>query len=383
MDNLTHSLVGLGVAKAGLERLSPGATALCIVAANAPDADVVTTIWGRWVYLHHHRGITHSIVGVIVLALLLPLIFYGAERIVARIRGTPARFKLKGLMIASLVATATHPLMDWTNNYGVRPFLPWSSRWFYGDLVFIIDPWFWLVLGGACFLLTARGWWRTGLWALLALATTYGVVVLPLRNPAAQIPIPVRIAWVAGIVSLIIAWKLGLEKRYGSRIALAALMFLLLYCGGLWVMHAWAYGEAERLAQDFAATRGERVRRLAAMPTLANPTLWRCVAETDSGSTFRFNHDVNGNSGPLRDVVLYESPSGKEAAVVEAARRDERSKVFLDFARFPVTETRGDCLTEMFVQFADLRYTEPGAGRGGSFAFEVPVECPPEVGEKR
>src|SRR5918998_1679973 len=156
MENLTHSLVGLAAAKAGLERLSPGATALCVLAANAPDADVVTTYWGRWVYLHHHRGITHSIVGTLALAFILPLLFYGVERVVARVRGKPHSFRLRGLVIASLLATATHPLLDWTNNYGIRPFLPWSGRWYYGDLVFVIDPWIWLALGGACFLLTAR-----------------------------------------------------------------------------------------------------------------------------------------------------------------------------------------------------------------------------------
>jgi hypothetical protein len=116
------------------------------------------------------------------------------------------------------------------------------------------------------------------------------------------------------------------------------------------------------------------------MPSLADPTLWRCVAETD-GSTFLFNLDLNENNGPLRDVVLYEKPSGQEAAVMALASRDYRARIFLDFARFPVVETRGDCLTETFVQFADLRYTEPGSR--GTFSLELPVECPAEGVEKQ
>mgnify|MGYP006161246883 CR=1 FL=1 len=72
MDNLTHSLVGLTAAKAGLDKVSPGATTLCILAANAPDVDVAILLFGdRWTYLHHHRGITHAILGVAVLAFLL------------------------------------------------------------------------------------------------------------------------------------------------------------------------------------------------------------------------------------------------------------------------------------------------------------------------
>ncbi len=75
MDNLTHSLVGLAIAKAGLERASPAATTVCIIAANAPDADILTAFQGSWVYLHNHRGLTHSIVGTLALALLIPLLY--------------------------------------------------------------------------------------------------------------------------------------------------------------------------------------------------------------------------------------------------------------------------------------------------------------------
>jgi inner membrane protein len=375
MDNLTHSLVGLAVAKAGLDRLSPGATVLCMAAANAPDADVVTTLWGRWVYLHHHRGITHSIVGALLLALLLPLLFYGGERVVARLRGKPPSFRLPGLLVASLLAMATHPLM--------RPFLPWSARWYYGDLVFIVDPWLWLVVGGAAFLLTSRRWWQTGFWMLLALIITSAVILLPMRNNDLNLPLAVRIGWVVGILALIIGRRLHLQERWGSKIAIAALSLVLVYWGALSFMHARAYSQAAQLAGDFAATRRENVTRLAAMPTLADPTLWRCVAETDRGTTFRFNLALYGNPESPRDLVLYEKPSGEEAAAVAEASRDERAQIFLDFARFPVVETRGDCLTETFVQFADLRYTEPGTKGRGTFSLEVPVECPPEVGERR
>ena len=157
MDNLTHSLIGLAASKAGLEKLSPGATTLCVLAANSPDADIVVLLFGgRWEFLHHHRGITHSIVGALALALALPLIFYLGDRIVAWRRRRAPTVRLGGLLVASIIATATHPIMDWTNNYGVRFLLPWNPRWFYGDFVFIIDPFIWIVLGGAAFVLTAK-----------------------------------------------------------------------------------------------------------------------------------------------------------------------------------------------------------------------------------
>src|ERR687896_237741 len=173
MDNLTHSLVGLTAAKAGLERLSPGATTLAINAANAPDVDIAILLTGdRWTYLQHHRGITHAIVGVVALALLVPLIAHGIDRLWARFRKRTHTTKLRGLMIVSLLVSATHPLLDWTNNYGMRFFLPWSPKWYYGDLVFIIDPYIWLVLGGASFLLTATTNLKKVVWAVLGIVVT-------------------------------------------------------------------------------------------------------------------------------------------------------------------------------------------------------------------
>src|SRR4030095_53845 len=157
MDNLTHSLVGLTAAKAGLERLSPWATTVCVISANAADADFVALIFGdRWTLLQHHRGITHSILGTLAIGVLIPLLAYLLELIVATFRSRPRRIRFRGLLLASLLTSATHPLLDWTNNYGVRPFLPWNGRWFYGDLVFIMDPYIWLALGGIVFLLTSN-----------------------------------------------------------------------------------------------------------------------------------------------------------------------------------------------------------------------------------
>ena len=91
---------------------------------------------------------------------MLPSVLYGFERAIAKWRKRPPRIQYRGLVLASLIAAATHPLMDWTNNYGVRPLLPWDGRWFYGDLVFIVDPYLLLILGAAGFLLTSNRRWK-------------------------------------------------------------------------------------------------------------------------------------------------------------------------------------------------------------------------------
>jgi hypothetical protein len=111
------------------------------------------------------------------------------------------------------------------------------------------------------------------------------------------------------------------------------------------------------------------------MPTVANPAEWVCAMETDR-ATYRFHlsllHATSGDS----DLLRYEKPQGLSAEAVAEAARDGRSEIFLGFARFPVVNVIGeDCATQTLVQFADLRYTEPGKGRG-TFSLDVPVDCP-------
>jgi len=377
MDNLTHTLVGLAAAKAGLERLSPGATAVCMIAANAPDADIVAAFGGSWFYLKHHRGITHSIVGTLAIALLIPLVFYAGDRIIARVRGRAPGVRLRGLFIASLVISASHLLMDWTNNYGLRPLLPWSGRWFYGDLVYIIDPWLWLSLGGASFLLTATARWRMVAWGLVALIATLAFVILPLRV-GMDYPFVSRALWLASLVAFVVAHRMKLAPRWGSSIALAALAFVVLYWSVLGVLHGRALKQAQAIAATQARRRGETVLRVAAMPTLADPTNWRAIVETDRAA-YRFDTSLLAKTeaeiNAPSQLARFEKPQGAAAEHAARAAKDERAKIFLDFARFPAVrvETQS-CAEELLVQFADLRFTEPRAApRGGNFSLEIPL----------
>jgi inner membrane protein len=376
LDNLTHSLVGLTAAKAGLERLSPGASLLCILAANSPDSDVAILLFGdRWDYLQHHRGITHAIIGTAFLALLLPLIFYGIDRLWARVRRHPPKVKFRGLLIASLIVSATHPLLDWTNNYGVRPLLPWSPRWFYGDLVFIIDPFMWVVLGGAAFLLVSKTKVSKFVWTTIAAIITFLIVVSPRAGDLTNRTFLIGF-WIVALVLIIVLFVTGARERWGSKIAFAAFAVVLLYWASLAILHGRALDRGEEEAQRIAAPNSETVGRLAVMPTLANPLRWDCVFETDR-ATYRFPIMVNGNT-PAGRVIRYQKPTGALAAALEEISGQKPSQVFLGFARFPVARLADpSCTTQTLVQLADLRYTEPGSSRG-TFSVEMPVDCPGE-----
>ena len=379
MDNLTHSFVGLTAAKAGLERLSPGATSLCILAANAPDADIAVLLFGdRWDFLRHHRGITHALVGTAVFTFVLPLIFYGIDRAWSHFRHQPPKVKLRGLLIASVIVSVTHPLLDWTNNYGIRFLLPWNPRWFYGDLVFIVDPYMWVVLGGAAFLLTSKTKISKAIWATVAAVITYLILAGPRTG---QLPRPAVIAglWISAVVVIVILFVKGAAARWGARIAFVSFALVLAYWGLLALAHGRALARGSEAAQKIVAPRGEAISRIVAMPTVANPFRWDCVFETDQ-ATYRFQVTLNGNT-PASRVIRYPKASGELAEAMQAVSQQKPAQAFLGFARFPVARLSDpDCVTQTLVQLADLRYTEPGTSRG-PFALELPVDCPNERGE--
>ena len=372
MDNLTHSLVGLAAAKAGLERLSPGVTTLCVLAANAPDSDIVVLFTrGRWAFLEQHRGISHSIIGMLTLAVLVPLLFCAGDLLFARFRRRPPQTKLKGLLLASLIVTITHPLLDWTNNYGIRFLLPWKATWFYGDLVFVVDPFIWLILGGTCFLLASKTTIQKILWALLAVVLSLLVVVGP-RSGALSNPTFVRAIWLGALGVFVVLFVLRTGPRFGSKLALVSFALLGLYWIGLTFFHSRALQQAYDQARQLAHANGEAVSRLAAMPTLANPREWDCVFETDR-ATYRFRLTLNEEQTDR--VVRFKNPDPLNP-LVKFAKEDRRAQVLLGFARFPVMQVSDpNCTSQTLVQIADLRYTEPGNSRG-TFALDVPVDCP-------
>ena len=113
------------------------------------------------------------------------------------------------------------------------------------------------------------------------------------------------------------------------------------------------------------------------MPTAANPFQWLCVAETDH-AMYRFFVGVGDLPSAMdgSQAERYEKPTGKAEQLVSVAARDSRAQILLDFARFPIARVEADhCSGQALVQFADLRYTEPGVSRG-NFSLTVPVNCP-------
>ncbi len=164
MDNVTHTLCSLAVARAGAAaRLGPGSTACLLIAGNAPDLDIVTAAQGSLAYLAHHRGFTHGLAGAVVVAMLAGLL------VRLCVRGS----RLRPLFVAGLAGTSLHIFMDLWTSYGTRALLPFDKTWYAWDLVSIIDPWILATLALCLFVVGRGGRRRAGAVAALALVAGY------------------------------------------------------------------------------------------------------------------------------------------------------------------------------------------------------------------
>jgi inner membrane protein len=154
MDNVTHALAGSLLAAATchiVERTSgePSvafrrtAFVVGVVMAELPDADLAYSGaalgMGKLGYLLHHRGHTHTVLFAIASAMVV----WGL--VVALRRDLRRREAARALLALSIVSSLSHVLLDFTNSYGVHPWWPIENRWVYGDAVFIVEPWLWIV----------------------------------------------------------------------------------------------------------------------------------------------------------------------------------------------------------------------------------------------
>jgi inner membrane protein len=145
VDNIAHTLAGIALAEAGFRRKTGLATATLAIGANLPDVDVLIYVVGSSIdALAFRRGWTHGILAMVVLPLLLAGIMLAWDRLVRRGRtGHGHRVDPRWLLAVAAIGIWSHPLLDLLNTYGVRLLMPFSGRWFYGDTLFIVDPWLW------------------------------------------------------------------------------------------------------------------------------------------------------------------------------------------------------------------------------------------------
>jgi len=154
MDPLTHTMAGAVLARAGLDRggTLPLAATTLVLAANAPDIDILAMLAGSYAGLAFRRGWTHGPLAMLLLPLALTGLMVAWDRWVRRRgahRASLAPLDGRATLLIAFIGVLSHPALDWLNTYGIRLMMPFSNKWFYGDSLFIIDPWLWLLLAAA------------------------------------------------------------------------------------------------------------------------------------------------------------------------------------------------------------------------------------------
>ena len=353
MDPLAHTLAGATLAETRLKDWTPLSAPALILGANAPDIDAVTMFMDRDLSLWFRRGWTHGVLAMVILPIALTLLLLLVDRGIARMRGREPAARVGPLLGLSTLAVVSHPLLDWLNTYGIRLLMPFDGKWFYGDALFIIDPWLWLLLGSCVVLAHSASRVGASAWVALGAATS----LLITRFDGAGLL--VRLAWFVGLVAII--W-LRLDGRLRSRIPRIANLCLL--ATFMYIVTMLATSRlAERQVAAWLEERGSIPMQIMAGPAPGNP-FRRDIIVADA-ERYHFL-EVNWLSP---ESVRFTYPSidrGRESPVTRSALAAPQVRGLNTWKRFPAYRVRKTA-SGYRVSISDVRFARRvGEGLGGA-----------------
>lgn len=398
MDNVTHSLAGLLLAEtmarlrarhANAERsagLGAVAAVSSVVAANLPDADLLYSGLGgdRLGYMLHHRGHTHTV----VMAILGAILVWAATSLVCRwrSRAPTSRADLRWLFALLLAGTLSHLVLDWTNSYGVHPFWPVDDRWRYGDAVFIVEPWLWVVSVPA---LVAASTSRVAR-VLLSLVLLMGLAL----------------AWRVDLVSTgaAVALTAGAALSVGlARVLRADARVVVAIAGWIAVTVTMAAGAARARATVVRATReldpAAELLDVVVSPMPANAVCMSVITVERSGPTYRVatarasnvpsvvgaeqcaqrataGASLGASARPSTAAVQWGREWAGAAPDLEALVRESCTALAaMRFIRVPIWKT----LDDSTIMLGDVRYGGGGRGFADVRVPRRPATCPRAV----
>ena len=321
MEPVTHFLTGACLGRAGFNRKAAYATLAMTLAAEAPDLDVFWELRGPVAGFQHHRGITHTFIAAPVIALVTVFVVWLIHRMRKKPPAVPPRWGL--LWFFALIAALSHLLLDYTNNYGLRPFFPFNDHWYARSIVFIIDP---VIL-------------------LLLLAS----FILP---------------WIFGLADR----EIGVRRtRFRGRgWSIAALICIVLW----WSLRNAEHAHAIELVQNGGYV-SEPITRIDAEPSIVDPFAWRVIAETKDYYQVIEVHTLHNEVASDSAETIYKP---EVTPAVAAAKQSYLGRVYLDWSQFPLTTDIGNAPAPSAappqpgwhtVEFQDLRFDQI-PGREGS-----------------
>ena len=272
--------------RAGLNRKTALATATVTLAAEAPDLDVLGEFKGRVFGFAHHRGFTHSFLGIAIVSAAVVGFVYLIWHLRGRKLKDPNLPPRWGLLFGfAYLAGLSHILLDYTNDYGVRPFWPFSERWYSWDIVFIVEP-------------------------VILILLVCGLV-LPAFFSSIDREIGVRRKQPAG--------------RWGATLALLGVV-------ALWGVRDYEHRRAVNAIEARTYESADPIRA-SAFPSWGNPFRWVGVVETQNFFALAMVDSLTPEVDPDGDMQIVYKP--EETPVTLAAKRSYLGRVYLDWAQYP------------------------------------------------
>lgn len=316
MDPICHTLAGAALAKAGLEEKTALGLTTLVLAANMPDIDVAVFATPT-LAMSFRRGWTHGILALAVLPVLLAGTMLAWDRLVRQRRAhAPPRVNVGGLLLLGYVGMLSHQLLDYLNSYGIRLLKPFSDRWFYGDALYIVDPWMYLVLGA-------------GVW---------------------------------------LAYRSGrLGKSHARRPARMALLLAGAYVAMMLASNLWA----RSVVADGLARAGQAGARFMVTPVVVNPFQREVIVDT--GERYEKGVLWFGPTPHFRPTG-YGVDKGLREPAANRAMLTPRAQQFLLWSRFPFFVVDGSAQPPR-VFLNDFRYSS-NTGRDGWSAVVIDAPAP-------
>ena len=388
MDNVTHALAGCLLAAATVvlversgvktpQNFRTVATAVGIIAAELPDSDLVYAGprlgMGALGYLLHHRGYTHTVLFALVGALVIWLATLAISR---RSRETPLRIPL---LVLAFVGTMSHLALDYTNNYGIHPFWPIVNSWYYGDAVFIVEPWLWIVSIPALYLFYRPRAARAILAILLG-------IILVASWAIGMVTRDVAIAFsIATIIWFVLTKAIAPTRRVG-------------YAIGAWVVVELLFMNATSRARNIVQLAvGESFRDVSLTPFIGNPLCFAALVVEADSTTYRV---TDATVAPFANVRGANACSGQQRGGTGSNELSTRTSTtdirwegawqrpLAEFRRIVATSCEAAAAIEFIrvpvwretpadsVQLGDARFGSVNSGFASVTASMHPASCP-------
>jgi inner membrane protein len=356
MDPLTHTLVGASLAATRLGEKTRLAIPALVIGANLPDVDALAYFRGGDFALGFRRGWTHGVLALVILPAVLAglLMLWGRWRGGGRDSPPLSPGWVLGLCY---LACLTHPFLDWLNNYGMRWWMPFRDTWYYGDSVFIMDPYLWLILG--------LGWVigrRPSKVGGLTAGIMAGLIVWLVASRAPSY-LPV-VGSVFTILLLAFLWRPQTSWLSAHRAATASLALGTLYIGIMISLHALTVSRVDAELHQRGLTS---YQRLMAGPTPANPLAWDIVLETRDDYQWG-RYDWRHESLVMSRAEL---PAARSWSRWDDIVTSGQSQGFLRWVRFPWLEIELTARGHR-VYLMDARYARSRAPGFGASIIELP-----------